>query len=117
MNSPASRAAFTAATIVENAATATAAFLLLWMLSRPFTIGRAEAKSLQSVFGMIEVSLIAAWFAGLFSIASLVLVTKNSTAESAQLVKKWGWISVAVTILVTVAIFATPRVGAVAGPP
>jgi hypothetical protein len=91
--------------------------LLLWMVSRPFTISRAEAKSLQSVFGMIEVSLIAAWFAGLFSIASMVLVTKDSTGKSVQVVKKWGWVPVAVNILVTVAIFATPRIGAVAGPP
>jgi hypothetical protein len=117
VKSAASRVAFTATTIVENAATAVAALLLLWMLSRPFTISRVEARSLQSVFGIIEVSLIAAWFAGLFSIASMVLLTKNNTATSVQVVKKWGWISVAVNILVTVAIFATPRIGAVAGPP
>ena len=65
MNSAASRTAFKATTIIENTATVVAALLLLWMLSRPFTISRTEAKGLQSVFGMIQVSLIAAWFASL----------------------------------------------------
>jgi hypothetical protein len=117
MKFTASRVAFTATTVVENAATALAALLLLWMLSRPFTISRVEARSLQSVFGIIEVSLIAAWCAGLLSIASMVVLAKSSTATSVQVEKKWGWISAAVNILVTVAIFATPRIGAVAGPP
>ena len=63
-----------ATTIVENAATLAPALLLVWMISRPFTISRAEAKSLQTVYGIFQANLIAVWFAGLSSLASMVLV-------------------------------------------
>lgn len=109
--------ALRATTILENTATVVAGLLLLWMLSRPFTINRAEAKTLDAVFMVIQVSLIAGWFAGLFSVTSLMLVMKGNAGKSLGMAKNWGWISIAANILVTVTIFTTPRVGAIAGPP
>jgi hypothetical protein len=115
MKTSVSSVAFKAATILENTATVVAALLLVWMLSGPFTITRAEARTVQAVFKAIEISLIAAWFAGLLSIASMVLVIKN--ADSGVAAMRWGWISFSANILVTIIILAAPRVGAIGGPP
>jgi hypothetical protein len=108
---------FRCATFIENIAAVTAAGAVGYMLSLPFTISRSEAIVLDRIALISKGGLLTAWLCGFISIVFMLIAGGQAAPEAARSMKRWGYISVALTLISTIMVVATARVGAVAGPP
>lgn len=110
---------FRLATLVENLGVACVCAAACGTLSYPFTVSSRETLTLDLLASAKVVGLGVAWGAGALSLACLWCGgPRNRAGERRRgTSRRWGCASIVLTLLATLLVALTPRVGAVAGPP